>query len=618
MKFPKTQITAKTERMNPSTSRRLFCLPLVLLLCTLVSCQDSSTSKDQGNSESSEFSESAPATAPADANRTAADTVPASDESALLVEITADAGLPVEEAPWPDGDYHTPEITPGGVAVFDYDLDGDLDIYQTCHGEPGPMPNAFNKPAPNRLYEQQADGTFTEVKDAAGMNDASFGHGATIGDIDNDGDLDVFVTNYGPDKLYLNNGDGSFTDITDSSGIAGDLWSSAASFFDYDQDGDLDLFVVHFATYDASRRCGSAAADFDIDYCGPHLFDGTTDRLYRNDGNQKFTDVSEEAGITSAARGWGIITMDVTGDGLPDVYVCNDEEPNQLWVNGGDGTFMDEAVFRGVAFNGFGRVEASMGITIGDVDGDKTLDLFMTHVTSETNTLFTNDGDEMFSDSSARCGTAAVDLPYTGWGCGFFDLEHDGDLDLAVANGRVAIGTAAPDANHGKFWNRYAEPNLLFQNSGDGAFEDVSKLAGTFGSRSEVTRGLAFGDLDGDGDLDLVTNDIANRLRIFRNDAPAKTGQGNHWLAVRAMTGNRVAVGATVIVNCGKQTFIRPVLRSYSYLSSNDPRAHFGLGTKDQYESIEVRWPDGTAEQFPGGTVDREIRLEQGQGSVIE
>ncbi len=519
---PRNQVSLARGLPSQLTTMHKFPLPYRLcLLATLGVIALTSCSNDAANTAS-------PGTATHEDSGTASpDTSPHSDLTAnrivekpsagnsLIVEVTGDVGLPVKEAIWPDGEYHTPEITPGGVALFDFDQDGDLDIYQVCHCEPGPLPSAFSKPSPNRLFEQTAEGKFVEVEGAAGMDDPGFGHGASVGDIDNDGDADVFVTNYGQDKLYLNRGDGTFEDITATSGIEGDVWSSASAFVDYDRDGDLDLFVVHFATFDPSKRCGSASADYEVDYCGPHLFDGKQDQLYRNNGDHTFTDVSDEAGITTPARGWGIIALDVTEDGWPDLYVCNDEEPNQLWVNGGDGTFMDEAVFRGVAFNGFGRVEASMGITIGDVDGDHTLDLFMTHVTSETNTLYTNDGDDMYSDSSARCGTAGVDLPYTGWGCGFFDMEHDGDLDLAVANGRVAIGTVAANSNHGNYWNRYAEPNLLFANDGQAKFSDVSDRSDTFGTRPEVTRGLAFGDLDNDGDLDLVTNDIANRLRIF-------------------------------------------------------------------------------------------------------
>ncbi|MEM8679969.1 MAG: CRTAC1 family protein, partial [Planctomycetota bacterium] len=529
---------------------------------------------------------------------TPADTVSVAptDASGLLVEVTAQMGLPDDEAAWPDGEYFTPEITPGGVALFDFDQDGDLDIYQVCHGEPGPMPHAFSKPAPNRLFEQR-DGQFVEVEAAAGLNDPGFGHGASIGDVDGDGDLDVFVTNFGPNVLYLNQGDGTFVQAQDS-GTEGDDWSSASAFFDYDRDGDLDLMVVHFATFEVTKRCGSALDENEQDYCGPHLFQGLRDQLFRNDGEGKFTDVSDAVGITAPARGWGVLATDLTMDGWPDIYVCNDEEPNQLWVNQGDGTFLDEAVFRGAAFNGFGRVEASMGVALGDANGDGSLDLFMTHVTSETNTLYTL-SDDIYTDFSSQAGTAAVDLPYTGWGCGFLDLDHDGDLDLAVANGRVAVGVVYPESNHGPFWDRYAEPNLLFLNSGDGTFVDVASDAGTFASRPEVTRGMAFGDLDQDGDVDIVTNDIANRLRVYRNDAPPA---GHHWLQILARAGNRVDVGATIIVVCGDQPFVRPVLRSYSYLASNDPWTHFGLGPADQVDEILVQWSDGTREQFPGGT----------------
>ncbi len=533
----------------------------------------------------------------------------------LLVEVTADVGLPDQEAAWPDGFYLTPEITPGGVALFDYDQDGDLDIYQICHCRPLPMPAAFRESAPNRLFRQNADGRFEEIPNAAGLDDPGYGHGAAIGDVDNDGDLDVYVTNFGPDAFYLNQGDGTFVNRTEAAGFRGSQWSSAAAFFDYDRDGDLDLMVVHFATFDATRKCGGAA---DVDYCGPHLFPGLRDQLFRNNGDGTFSDVSTEAGITVAGRGWGVLATDLTGDGWPDIYVCNDEEPNQLWVNNGDGTFLDEAVFRGVAFNGFGRPEASMGVTLGDVDGDQTLDLFMTHVTSETNTLYTLEADDLYNDRSSKCGTAAVDLPFTGWGCGFADLDNDGDLDLAVANGRVAVGAVDPLSKHGRFWDRYAEQNLLFLNDSHGHFTNASEKAGTFASRPEITRGLAFGDLDNDGDVDLVTNDLANRLRIFRNNTIGAGGSPHHWLEVLAMHGNRVDIGALIQLKTPDRSLVRPVLRSYSYLASNDPRVHFGLGKATHVERIDVRWSDGRKERFQIDGVDRQIVLHKGDGDAID
>lgn len=532
-------------------------------------------------------------------------------DAGMFTEVSEWLGLPARE-PWPDGVYLTPEITPGGVGLIDYDADGDLDIYQVRHGEPREMPQSFKLPAKNRLFRQEADGRFTEVEGAAGLDDPGYGHGCAMGDVDNDGDVDVFVTNYGPNKLFLNEG-GAFIDATAEAGIVGDEWSSAAAFVDYDRDGDLDLFVVHFGVFDASRRCGVSGAESTQDYCGPHLFDGVRDRLYRNDGYGRFTDVSASAGITSPARGWGIIAADLTGDGWPDFYVCNDEEPNQLWVNDGSGKFYDEAMLMGAALNGAGRVEASMGVTVGDINSDGRFDLFMTHVASETNTLYTLGEGDFFSDSSSASGMAGVDLPYTGWGCGLFDMDHDGDLDLAVGNGRVAVGPVLAAAQFGSYWNRYAEPNLLFRNEGEGRFENVSDQAGGFTARPGLTRGLAFGDLDNDGDIDLVSNGIDNHLAVFRNDAPKGKG---HWLQARVHTQGRDALGAKVELLSGEETQVRYVLRSYSYLASNDPRVHFGIPTSDDSRRLRVTWPDGAIESFKVDQLDTTITIRQGEGTA--
>ena len=542
----------------------------------------------------------------------------ATDKAGYFRDVTARVGIPISGELWPAGKYLTPEITPGGVALLDYDNDRDLDIYQICHGPPALPPKAFNIPAPNRLFRQD-DGKFFEVPDAAGLNDAGYGHGAAVGDVDNDGDVDVFVTNYGPDALYLNDGTGNFERAADSAVATADSWSSAASFLDYDRDGDLDLFVVHFAEFDAGKRCQSNLEGDEPDYCGPHTFPGLRDTLYENDGSGNFTDVSRKAGIDVPARGWGVLCGDLTGDGWADIYVANDEEPNQLWVNGGDGTFFDEAVLRGLAFNGQGRVEASMGVTWGDLDHDGRLDLFMTHVTSETNTLYTSGGSpdgESYADRSIASGMSGIDLPYTGWGCAMFDVDHDGDLDLAVANGRVAKGAVRPEAKLGKFWNRYAEPNLLFLNSGQGRFTAATESEDDFSKGLEVTRGLAVGDLDEDGDLDLVTDSIGNQLRVFRNDAP---DADTHWLAVKATTGKRTAIDAKVTLAISERDKrVALVQPSYSYLASNDPRVHFGLGTIDDVESLEIQWPDGTRERFPVTGVDRVVEVIQGEGEPVE
>ncbi len=536
-----------------------------------------------------------------------------SKDEALLIEVTEQLGLDSNIERWPDGAHLTPEITPGGVALLDFDQDGDLDIYQIRHGKPAEMPGAFQDPAPNRLFRQEPDGTFSEVPEAAGLADPGYGHGCAVGDIDNDGDVDVFVTNYGANRLYQNEG-GTFRDITEQAGIEGEHWSSASAFFDYDRDGLLDLFVVHFGVFDPTRRCDAAGKPGTADYCGPHLFQGVTDQLYRNNGDGTFTDITAAVGITTAARGWGVICADLNADGWADIYVCNDEEPNQLWINDKEGGFYDEAMLSGVAVNGFGRVEASMGVTVGDVNADGKFDLFMTHVASETNTLYTLTGEDLYDDETSMAGMGSVDLPYTGWGCGLLDIDHDADLDLAIGNGRVAIGPVLKGADLGPFWNRYAEPNLLFLNDGSGSFSNVSNQSGSFAGVPRMTRGLAFGDLDNDGDIDLVTNSIDNHLNVFRNEAPQP---GTHWLQLRLMTGKRDAIGARVRLTTDSGEQVRFMLRAYSYLASNDPRVHFGLGQNQKIKSLEILWPDGEQERFSPTEIDQVVTLNQGLGEPI-
>ena len=531
----------------------------------------------------------------------------AAEPPALLTEITASVISDDLSEDWPAGTYLVPEVTGGGVALFDYDGDGDLDIYQVRFPPPG-RPRA---PARNRLFRQEADGRFRDVSVAAGLGDPGYGQGVAVGDADNDGDLDVYVTNFGADAFYLNNGDGSFRNRTEAAGFAGDQWSSSAGFVDYDRDGDLDLYVVHFVDFVPPRACKGDVLP--LAYCGPNNFQGTLDTLYRNDGDGSFTDVTAEAGITSPGKGLGVVFADLTGDGLVDFYVANDSEANQLWVNNGDGGFVEEAILRGIAFNGHGQPEASMGVAIGDVNGDARLDLFMTHMENESNTLYLATEHQIFSDHSDASGMAVVDLPFTGFGCGFFDFDNDGDLDLALVNGRVRQGRVLPGAAGGAFWGAYAEPNLLFRNDGAGRFTDVSARAGGFAGRPATSRGLAFGDLDRDGDVDLVVGNIGGPPRLFRNDAPPP---GAHWLMVRALAGKRDALGAEVTLRAGGRKLVRLVQTAYSYASSNDTRVHFGLGPIERIEAIEVTWPDGSRERFRATGVDRELSLHKGRGEV--
>lgn len=528
---------------------------------------------------------------------------------ALFNEVTDEVELDFSQEPGSEGDFLLPQIMGSGGAFLDYDDDGDLDIYLIQAGEL-PGSNRSN-PLPNRLFRQEADGTFTDVTAESGLGDTGYGMGVAVGDIDNDGFVDIYVTNYGPDALYHNDGNGRFTDVTAGSPMSAEAWSASAVFCDYDRDGFLDLYVTHYVTYDPTNQCRNA--DGSLEYCSPQVFPGASDVLYHNNGDGTFRDVSLEAGIKGvSAPGLGVVCSDFNGDGLPDFYVANDGEANQLWQNRGNGKFVDGAILAGVALNAFGKAEAGMGVAAGDMDGDGDLDLFLTHLTHQTNTLYRNDGDLGFQDWSAPAGLGVSSLSWTGFGTGFLDYDHDGDLDIAVVNGRVQRHPTVTGARLGRYWNPYAEPNLLLRNEGNGRFSDGCTLAETFCSQVEVSRGLAVGDADNDGDLDMLLTSTAGRARLFRNDAP----KNGHWLIVRAFDPalGRDAYGAVVTVVADGKAYVREADPGFSYLSSNDPRAHFGISGADTIERIVVRWPDGANEIFPGVGFDQSIVLKKGRG----
>lgn len=539
------------------------------------------------------------------------------DSKTLFTEITSQAGFDENPKPYPDGTFNTPEITPGGVALLDVEKNGRLDILMICH--PAPGPDQFKKTAPNRLFRQGADGKFTEVPGAGGLAGIGYHHGVAVGDIDNDGFPEVYVTNYASaDQLFHNNGDGTFTDITAKANITSKIppelnWASTAAFVDYDGDGFLDLVVVHFATFDPRKICQTSNDALDRDYCGPHMFPGQLITLYHNNGNGTFTDVTRQVGMETPGRGWGLIAAPITADGPQEILQANDEEPNQLWVNQGNGQFIDEAVLRGVGFNASGSVEANMGVTIGDVFNRGALDVFITHITTETNTLFKNNGDGTFADVTPTAGMGPIDRPYTGWGTGLFDFDNDGNLDIAVANGRVAKGPSRADAKLGAFWSQYAEPNLLFQGDGNGHFTDVSTSAGAFTQRPEVHRAMAFGDLFNRGRFDIVTMNLDNTLRIYRNDGASAS---NHWLQVLPMLGKREAIGAKVYLTAAGKRRAAVCMRAYGFLASNDPKVHFGLGATTSVDMLEVVWPSGKPkrEKFQVTGVDQLLTVRQGEG----
>jgi enediyne biosynthesis protein E4 len=527
-------------------------------------------------------------------------------ESSLFTEITQETGLKFVHDPGVEGEYFFPEIQGSGGGFLDYDNDGDLDIL-LLNGSY--RKKTETKPPKNHLYRQEKNGTFTDVTETSGIQNKEYSSGLAVGDFDNDGDVDLYIASFGADTLYRNEGNGTFRDVTGPSGIKDSSWGTSALFFDYDRDGFLDIYVTTYVNYDPNAVCTDKAGR--QDYCGPDAYTGVPDLLYHNNGNGTFGDVSVESGIAAiSSKGLGVVTADFNQDIYMDIYVANDGEPNQLWLNQKNGTFQDAAMQLGAAVNAMGQAEAGMGIAIGDVNGDEDLDLLITHLRDESNTLYSNAGQLGFQDDTASSGLGPPSVPYTGWGTSFFDYDHDGDLDVAIVNGRVLRGPPLVQKQSPEYWDPYLEPNLIFENDGTGQFQDISAKAGPFCSLIENGRALLFGDVDNDGDLDMLVGNLGGPARLYRNDAPKK----GHWLMIRAIDPKlkRDAFGAKVTVVAGGKRFVRIIAPSYSYQSSNDHRAHFGIGNVTLVDKIEVIWPDGSSQTFPGMKADQIVTLEKG------
>jgi hypothetical protein len=524
-------------------------------------------------------------------------------------DVTAARGIDFRHDPGPVGRYEMPQIMGSGGALFDFDRDGRVDIYL--------VQNAGPNGARNRLYHQQPDGKFRDVSAGSGLDIAGFGMGVAVGDVNNDGRPDVLVTEYRRSRLFVNEGGGKFRDMTQAAGIDNPVWGTSAAFFDFDRDGWLDLFIANYVAYDPAVKCGAQSGA--VDYCNPAMFKGTADRLWRNlgpgkDGAVRFEDITVPSGIVAGpGPGLGVVCADLTGDGWPDIFVANDGQPNRLWVNQKNRTFVDEAVLRGVALNGMGNTAANMGIACGDVDGDGKLDLFVTHLGEEQHTLWRQDAPGFFRDQTVSLGLAGGTWRGTGFGAAFADLDCDGRLDLVFVNGRVAKRRGAPrEMPPERFWEPYADRNQIFAGAGGGKFRDASADSAALCGSPMVARGLALGDIDNDGAQDLLVTQINGPAMLLRNVAP----RNGHWLGVRAIDPKfkRDSIGSEVAVRAGGRVYVGLVNPAGSYLTASDPRVHFGIGSADRIESVIVRWWDGTAESFVVEGVDRYVELRRGEG----
>ncbi|MFT5048792.1 MAG: hypothetical protein ACI8QZ_000179 [Chlamydiales bacterium] len=501
-------------------------------------------------------------------------------------------------------EFYPPEIVAGGVALLDMDGDGDLDIYLVQSGRV----EAENTERPgNQLYRNLGEGTFENCTADSGADDRGYGMGAATGDFDNDGFTDIYVTNLGRNALLKGSGEGTFTDVTDVAGVGDQGFGSSAAFVDFDHDGDLDLYVANYLAWSVAmeRECSNSAGQ--RDYCAPGVYNApSVDVLYRNEGDGTFEDVTEAAGLSAGfGTGLGLACGDFTGDGLEDFFVANDGRPDQLWVNLGEGQFEDRGLTLGCALDNNGVAKAGMGVAAGDIDDDGDLDLLVSNLRRESDSLFINRGTH-FEDATAVSGLGLIGRAFTRFGTGWADFDNDGVLDLYQANGRVVTDVDG----HGSA-DPFAEPNLLYRGILGGRFEEVARRGGTAELLVHTSRGAAFGDLDNDGSIDVVV--------VNRDGAPYlllnTVSDPGHWLMVRVLDEHgRDALGASVTIELDGRTLRRDVRTAYSYCAASDARVHFGLGSHTAVGSLAVRWVDGLQASYPVSGVDRvlEIRREDG------
>jgi hypothetical protein len=496
------------------------------------------------------------------------------------------------------------ETLGSGVALFDYDNDGWLDVY-CVNGADLPGSSSSERPR-NALFRGRGDGTFEDVTARSGTGHAGYGFGCAAADYDGDGLVDIYVTNFGDDVLYRNRGDGTFEDVTRRAGVSSPAWTTGAAFLDADGDGDLDLYVASYVEYAVTDSPDICRLGNVLAYCHPKRYRGAPDFLYRNNGDGTFTDVATAAGLgRDEGKGLGVICGDYDNDGDQDIFVANDTTPNFLYQNQGGGRFREIGLVAGVAYGDEGKAQSGMGVELADYDGDGWLDFAVTNFTRESNSLYRNHGAVYFSECSYASGTGSISFPFMGWGTRVYDFDDDGLRDWFVVNGHLQDNVEEIEPGF-----TYAQRNLLFRNAGKGRFIDLGPAAGPAMDLHNAGRGAAFGDLDNDGDIDVVISTANSRLRYLRRDGAT----GNHWasLTLRQTGPNAFAIGARATVRAGGLSLVDEVRAGGSYLSQNDTRLHFGLGPNTKFD-LEVRWPDGGVTAHTGLPADRLLRLDRGR-----
>ena len=502
------------------------------------------------------------------------------------------------------------ETSGSGVAYFDYDNDGWLDIFLVN----GTTLEATESPKPtNRMLRNNRDGTFSDVTQSAGLVRSGWGQGVCIGDVDNDGFEDLFVTYWGHNVFYHNNGDGSFTDVTTKAGLVTKerRWGAGCSFFDYDKDGSLDLIVTNYIEFDLKTAPLPGIGDcrfYGLPVnCGPKGLPKARNYIYHNRGDGSFSDVTQATGIAKlpSSYGLGVLTADFDDDGWPDIYIANDSDPSYLFWNNGDGTFAEDGMAAGVATSSDGRNQSGMGVAAGDFDQDGLLDIFKTNFSNDLPNLYRNLGERFFEEVTIAAGLG-VNSQFLGWGCGLFDADNDGWLDILYVNGHVY-----PEIDRLKGSVAYRQSKVLYQNLGDSTFRDVSERTGDAVKKPTAARGAAFGDFDNDGDIDVIVNPINELPQLLRNSCES----GNNWVTLRLVgkPSNRSAIGARVHCITGERRQVDEVRSGGSYFSQNDLRIHFGLGKTEKIDLIEIRWPSGHVDRLREIPVNRILTVQEGE-----